>query len=91
MLLAYLLCHLANLTSCSEVIAGIILTSIIMVNMHTTSDSESDYFIDKWDISDVEDLHDCVSEDKNGGGKSDLCNVEPYLFEPEADESDIED
>ena len=57
--------------------------------MHTTSDSESDYFIDKWDISDVEDLHDCVSEDENGGGKPNLCNVQRYLFE--ADESDMED
>ena len=59
--------------------------------MHSTSDSESDYFVDKSDISDDEGLHDYLLEDENGGGEPDSCNVQPYLFETETGESAIED
>jgi hypothetical protein len=62
-----------------------------MANMHSNSNSESDYFVDKSDISGVEDLHDSVSEDENGGDELDSCNVQPYLFETETGESAIED
>jgi len=59
--------------------------------MHSNSYSESDYFVDKEisEISDYEDLHDYLSEDANGGGQPDSCNVQPYLFE--TDEPAIED
>ena len=57
--------------------------------MHSNSYSESDYFVDKSDISDDEGLHDYLLEDENGGGEPDSCNVQPYLFETEV--SAIED
>lgn len=81
----YPLCHLANSSGSGDVTTGL----FHRINNKLRIYIPSDYFLDKSDNSDIEDLHDCISKDRDGGCKPDSCYIQPYLFE--ADDSEIED